>query len=197
MTQPKSPERRQTLFTRMFGTARFLMTVAVLAVFVGAAVLLIAGIIEMATAIWWHGLGAGSADAESVALRISVIEAVDVILVATVLFVIAFGLYQLFVDPALRLTLPLWLQVHAINELEARLAGMVVVVLGIIAMTRALDAHAETSAAAGAVAIAAVIAAISLFLYQEGRHQDVVATPPESAAATADASADASEDVSG
>ncbi|MFN8474764.1 MAG: YqhA family protein [Anaerolineae bacterium] len=197
MTQPPSPERRQTLFTRMFGAARFLMTVAVLAVFVGAVVLLIAGILEMAVAILAHGLGAGRAEAESVALRISVIEAVDVILVATVLFVIAFGLYQLFVDPALRLTLPRWLQVHAINELEARLAGMVVVVLGIIAMTRALDSHAEVSAAAGALAIAAVIAAISFFLYQEGRHRDAATTPTESAATAAEASAGASEDVGG
>ncbi|MFN8499929.1 MAG: YqhA family protein [Anaerolineae bacterium] len=196
MTQPKSPERRQTLFTRMFGAAQFLMTVAVLAVFFGAAVLLIAGIIEMATGILWHGLGAGSSEAEGVALRISVIEAVDVILVATVLFVIAFGLYQLFVDPGLRLTLPPWLQVHAINELEARLAGMVVVVLGIIAMTRALDSHAEASAAAGAVAIAAVIAAISLFLYQEGRHRDAAAGPTESAVTAAEGSADAPEDSS-
>ncbi len=188
MAQSKPPERRQTLFTRMFGAARFLMTVAVLAVFVGAAVLLIAGILEMATAVLRHGLGAGSAEAEAVALRISVIEAVDVILVATVLFVIAFGLYQLFVDPDLRLTLPRWLQVHAINELEARLAGMVVVVLGIIAMTRALDAHAETSAAAGAVAIAAVIAAISLFLYQEGRHRDAAADTSEEVSEDADGS---------
>ncbi|MFN8483217.1 MAG: YqhA family protein [Anaerolineae bacterium] len=197
MTQPQLPERRQTLFTRMFGAARFLMTVAVLAVFVGAAVLLIAGILEMVTAIVWHGLGAGTAEAESVALRISVIEAVDVILVATVLFVIAFGLYQLFVDPNLRLTLPPWLRVHAINELEGRLAGMVVVVLGIIAMTRALDSHAEASAAAGAVAIAAVIAAISFFLYQEGRHRDIAPTPAESSTTAADGSADTSEEASG
>ena len=94
----------------MFGATRYVMTLAVLAVFVGATVLLVVGIIEMADAVW-HGLfGTQSSVTESVSLRVAVIEAVDVILVATVLYVIAFGLYQLFVDPSLRASLPPWLR---------------------------------------------------------------------------------------
>ncbi len=141
MTEPAMPEKRPTLFTRLFGATRYVMTVAVLAVFVGATVLLVVGIMEMGGAVW-HAIFTGQASGtESVSLRVAVIEAVDVILVATVLFVIAFGLYQLFVDPALRSTLPAWLQIAGISNLEVRLAGMVITVLGIVALTRALEPH--------------------------------------------------------
>ena len=84
------------------------------------------------------------------------------------LFVIAFGLYQLFVDATLRSRLPPWLRITAIGNLEVRLAGMVITVLSIIALTQALETHGGSGTGTG-FEIAAVIAAISLFLYQEGR----------------------------
>ena len=153
----------------MFGATRYVMTMAVLAVFLGATVLLVDGIVQMVSAVWYR-ITMGQAEAsDSVALRVEVIEAVDVILVATVLFVIAFGLYQLFVDPTLRSTLPPWLRISAISNLEVRLAGMVITVLSIIALTQALESHGGAANGLG-FEIAAIIAAISLFLYQESRH---------------------------
>ena len=121
MPQPELPEPRPTLFTRMFGATRYVMTLAVLAVFVGATVLLVVGIIEMAGAVW-HGLfGARSSVTESVSLRVEVIEAVDVILVATVLYVIAFGLYQLWNYCAAHHTAALAADL-SIGSLEVRLS---------------------------------------------------------------------------
>jgi uncharacterized membrane protein YqhA len=179
MTEPAMPENRPTLFTRLFGATRYVMTVAVLAVFVGATVLLVVGIMEMGSAVL-HAIFTGQASGtESVSLRVAVIEAVDVILVATVLFVIAFGLYQLFVDPALRSTLPAWLKIAGISNLEVRVAGMVITVLGIVALTRALEPHSEASGSGIGFEIAAVIAAISLFLFQESKHHPPGAGPEE------------------
>jgi polyphosphate kinase 2 len=94
MTQPEELETRPTLFTRMFGATRYVMTLAVLAVFVGATVLLLDGIFEMGSAVWHRIIETQSNVTDSVSLRVAVIEAVDVILVATVLYVISFGLYQ-------------------------------------------------------------------------------------------------------
>ena len=153
----------------MVGATRYLMTVAVLAVFGGATVLLIEGIIEMARAVSRELFGSAMLEQSAVSLRVAVIEAVDVILVATVLFVIAFGLYQLFVDHSLRQSLPSWLQIDAISSLEVRMAGMVITVLGIIALTQALEPSREASGRSIGFQIAAVIAALSLFLLQEGR----------------------------
>lgn len=180
MTQPEELETRPTLFTRMFGATRYVMTLAVLAVFVGATVLLLDGIFEMGSAVWHRIIETQSNVTDSVSLRVAVIEAVDVILVATVLYVISFGLYQLFVDPRLRSTLPTWLQISSIGNLEVRLAGMVITVLSIIALTQALESHGNASGSGLGFEIAAIIAAISLFLYQESKHHRPAATPEES-----------------
>lgn len=178
MIDQESPEIRPTLFTRMFGATRYVMTLAVVAVFVGATVLLVDGIIQMGSAVW-HGIFGNKLEAtDSISLRVAVIESVDVILVATVLFVIAFGLYQLFVDPNLRSSLPSWLRITSIGNLEVRLAGMVITVLSIIALTQALESHGDAVNGFG-FEIAAVIAAISLFLYQESKHHRPDSTPEE------------------
>ena len=79
MTQPEAPEMRPTLFTRMFGAARYVMTLAVLAVFVGATVLLLDGIFGMGSAVWHRFYGYQPNVSDSVSLRVAVIEAVDVI----------------------------------------------------------------------------------------------------------------------
>jgi uncharacterized membrane protein YqhA len=178
MTEPEAPEKRPTLFTRLFGATRYVMTVAVLAVFLGATVLLVVGIIEMGSAVL-RAIFDQALVTESFSLRVAVIEAVDVILVATVLFVIAFGLYQLFVDPTLRSTLPAWLQISSISNLEVRLAGMVITVLSIVALTRALEPHSGGAGSGTGFEIAAVIAGISLFLYQESKHHPPSAGPDE------------------
>ncbi len=179
MTKPEEPEIRPTLFTRMFGATRYVMTLAVLAVFVGATVLLLDGIYGMGSAVWQRLYANQPSTADSVSLRVAVIEAVDVILVATVLYVIAFGLYQLFVDPRLRSTLPRWLQISSIGNREVRLAGMVITVLSIIALTQAREAHGNTTGSGLGFEIAAIIAAISLFLYQESKHHRPDSTPEE------------------
>jgi uncharacterized membrane protein YqhA len=177
MNQPDPDEKQPTLFTRMFGATRYIMTLAVLAIFLGAAVLLVVAVFEMARGIWSNVIVAEhSVDDVTLSLRVAVIDAVDTMLVATVLLIIAFGLYQLFVDPSLRSQLPHWLRVSGIGDLETRLAGMAIVVLGVIFLTQALESHGQGDLLGFGLAVAAVIAALSLFLYQESKH---VHTPPK------------------
>ena len=56
---------------------------------------------------------------------------------------------------------------------------MVITVLGIIALTQALESHGESGSSGFGFEIAAVIAAISLFLYQEGKHKPPGDNPEE------------------
>ncbi len=60
-------------------------------------------------------------------LSIVLIQAIDIFLLATVLYIIALGLYELFIDDAL--VLPHWLEVHTLDDLKARLLGVIVVIL--------------------------------------------------------------------
>jgi uncharacterized membrane protein YqhA len=166
-TKPTN-KRPQSFLAFIIGSTRYVMIVAVAGIFLGSTALLISGTFDIIRAVW--EIIAGVVPYESTELRITLIEAVDTVLVATVLYMIAIGLYQLFVAPTL--VLPAWLQTRGLNDLEKRLAGMVVTVLGVIFVTVALESHGNKDILGFGLAIASVIAAISLFLYQEGKfHQ--------------------------
>ena len=76
---------------------RFAIVLAVLGIFIGSLTLLISSTMEMILAIWDVLTGASNTGAGS--LRVILIEVVDSVLVAIVLYVIAIGLYQLFINP--------------------------------------------------------------------------------------------------
>lgn len=151
-------------FSRAIGATRYIMALAVFAIFVGSAALLVSATFEMFGAVWNELFGAGEDHGQ---LRVHLIESLDTVLVSTVLYVIAIGLYQLFVNQSLRL--PPWLQTYGVGDLEKRLAGMVITVLSVMFVTQVLQWHEGRDMLNLGLAIAAVIIAVSLFLYQEGK----------------------------
>ena len=92
---------------------------------------------------------------------LAAMAAVDSFLVAVVLYFIAVGLYQLSFHP---LPLPEWLVVHDLDELEDKLAQVVVVVLGIAFLERVVTWDGERDLLGFGVATALVIAALSYHL---------------------------------
>lgn len=121
MSEPENADKRLPLWARIMASIRYLMGLAVLGIFVGSTALLISGSVDMFTAVW-RALS-GTAD-YSEGLRLTLIESVDTVLVSTVLYMIAIGLYQLFIDPSL--TLPRWIHTQGLGDLEKRLAEMVI-----------------------------------------------------------------------
>jgi uncharacterized membrane protein YqhA len=158
-------------FARALGATRYVMALAVFAIFVGSVALLISATFEMFGAVWHEITHFGEDPDHYSQLRVHLIEALDTILVSTVLYVIAVGLYQLFVNRALKL--PKWLQTDGVGDLEKRLAGMVVTVLAVMFVTQVLQWHEGRDLLGLGLAIAAVIAAISMFLYQESKFHHV------------------------
>ena len=55
---------------------------------------------------------------------VEVLTAVDAILLGTVLLVIGYGLYELFIDADL--DVPQWLRVYDLDDLKSKLIGVVV-----------------------------------------------------------------------
>ncbi|HMQ55818.1 MAG TPA: YqhA family protein [Anaerolineae bacterium] len=164
--KPTRQEESPKLLARMMGSTRYAILLAVFGIFVGSVSLLISSTFEMIIAVW--ETLAGSRDVGDVELRIVLIEVVDTVLVATVLYMIAIGLYQLFVDSSI--SLPSWLQTRSLNDLELRLAGMSVTVVAVIFVTVALESHGNTNILGFGLATAAIIVALSLFIYIEGKH---------------------------
>ena len=87
---------------------------------------------------------------------VSILTAVDALLLSTVLLVIGYGLYELFVDSTVKL--PSWLQISSLDDLKSKLIGVVVAIIAVVfvgilvEMTNAQDVM-FIGAGAGAVLI--------------------------------------------
>lgn len=146
---------------RALGASRHLILIAVVGSFVAATVLL-----------GYAGVRVGQLTLEAVtapasakgfkALSLGFIEAVDGFLLATVFYIVAISLYELFVDDTV--TLPAWLVVHGLEDLKQKLAGVVVVVLGVLFLGQAVSWDGQRDLLGFGAAVALVIAALTLFL---------------------------------
>jgi len=168
MRDKPATSRQPGSVVRLLAGSRFIMILAVVGGFLGALLLLIVVTYELFSEIWGalfvHGeLGSGE-------LKVALIDSMDTYLVATVLFLISMGLYQLFIDS--EIPLPAWLQTRSVDDLEKRLAGMVITVLSVIFLTAAVQWKGGQDILWYGLAIGAVILGISVFLYQEGRHSN-------------------------
>ena len=61
-------------------------------------------------------------------IAIALIELVDGFLIATVLFIFAVNLYELFIDD---LSLPEWMLAHNLEELKTKLSGVIILVMAV------------------------------------------------------------------
>jgi uncharacterized membrane protein YqhA len=143
--------------------SRYLIGIAVVGTFVGATALLVYGVVEAHALVRtvlgvWLPAAANTSDPPPL---LAAIGAVDTFLVAVVLYFIAVGLYQLSFHP---LPLPEWLLVHDLDELEDKLAQVVVLVLGIAFLGQVVTWDGERDLLGFGVATALVIGALSFHL---------------------------------
>jgi uncharacterized membrane protein YqhA len=96
-------------------------------------------------------------------LQVVFIEMTDIFLLGTVLFIVSFGLYQLFVQPDL--PVPPWLRIDELDQLTARLIEVVGVLLSVTFLAFAVERIANTNLLEFGAAVALVTAALSLLLY--------------------------------
>jgi uncharacterized membrane protein YqhA len=72
----------------------------------------------------WLGIVSGAMQGTAISLQL--IEVMDAFLVAIVLYLLATGIYELFIGD---LALPDWMEVHSLNELESKLTSMIFLVI--------------------------------------------------------------------
>jgi uncharacterized membrane protein YqhA len=99
-------------------------------------------------------------------LVLSCIEITDIFLLATVLYVIAIGLYELFIDD--RVPLPAWLVITDIDDLKHKLISVVIAVLGVTFLGKIMSWHGEQNVQSLGIATGVVIAALTYFLNSKG-----------------------------
>jgi uncharacterized membrane protein YqhA len=90
------------------------------------------------------------------------IEIIDVFLVATVFYILALGLYELFIAKA---PLPGWLRICNLDDLKSLLLGMIIMALAVLVLGATLTWNGTSAILEYGLAIAAGIAAISFYVW--------------------------------
>jgi uncharacterized membrane protein YqhA len=94
---------------------------------------------------------------------VDVLTAVDAILLGTVLLVIGYGLYELFVDDLIEV--PSWLQVKDLDDLKSKLIGVVVAIISVVFVGVFVDANRADEVLAYGLGAGALVTGLALFAY--------------------------------
>jgi uncharacterized membrane protein YqhA len=152
---------------RIIGATRYLIIIAVVATLIAAGALLLFGAIDTAVVIQQLIAKPDFSDKTAKGLLLNFIEIVDVFLLATVLYIIAVGLYELFIDD--RVLVPAWLEIHDLDDLKDKLVGVVIVVIGVGFLGQFVSWDGQTNLLISGGGAALVIAALTYFLSQKPR----------------------------
>ena len=94
---------------------------------------------------------------------VNVLTAVDAILLGTVLLVIGYGLYELFIDTDI--DVPKWLQVNDLDDLKSKLIGVVVAIIAVVFVGVFVDSNRSQDVIAYGVGAGALVAGLAIFAY--------------------------------
>jgi uncharacterized membrane protein YqhA len=148
---------------RLLLASRYLVNLAVLAALLGAAAVLIYGISVLGNLIFelfvTHGFTIGAVKIAS----LSFIQLIDLLFLGVALYIIAVGLFHLFIDDSLHL--PRWLKIDNFDELKTVLMSVVIVILAINFTGVVVNWDGSGAILELGLAIAAVIAGLGLVIY--------------------------------
>jgi uncharacterized membrane protein YqhA len=153
----------------VFAASRFVIGLAVAGAFLGSVILLGIATITLINLGWSEITHLRTNGIESLTgqhldrLGVELIEIIDVILLGTVLYIVALGLYQLFIDR--HLPLPHWLKVGDLTDLKRDLIGVVVVLLGVSFLGEVVNWEGDANVLPLGAGVAFVIAALGLILW--------------------------------
>jgi uncharacterized membrane protein YqhA len=94
---------------------------------------------------------------------VTILTAVDTLLLATVLLVIGYGLYELFVDAGVQL--PPWLEIRSLDDLKAKLIGVVVAIIAVVFLGVLVDNTDPNEVMLVGIGAGAVVIGLAAFTY--------------------------------
>jgi uncharacterized membrane protein YqhA len=156
-----------SMFHRILTGSRYIILIAVIGSALAAlASLLYGGVMTVQAVI---GLLQGVNEKASKAVVVTFIEVIDLFLIGTVFYIIALGLYELFIDD--RLEMPAWLVIHSLDDLKSKLINSIVVIMGVYFLGALVDWNGDASLLILSGSIALVIGALTLFQFvQKGQN---------------------------
>jgi uncharacterized membrane protein YqhA len=150
------------MFNRALGASRYMIIVAVLGSLLAATTLIIYGGLEAAQLVAKTVADAEVTRKGAKAIALEFIEIVDLFLLGTVFYIVALGLYELFIDQEIRL--PEWLTIKTLDDLKDKLVAVVIVVLGVLFLGQVVSWDGQRDLLGFGAAIALVVVALTYFL---------------------------------
>jgi uncharacterized membrane protein YqhA len=124
---------------------------------IGALLLMAQGSIEMMVVVF----ESVTTDAYLKDTIVDVLTAVDAILLGTVLLVIGYGLYELFIDTEIKV--PAWLQVRDLDDLKSKLIGVVVAIVAVVFVGVFVDSNRADEVLSYGLGAGALVAGLAVF----------------------------------
>jgi uncharacterized membrane protein YqhA len=144
---------------RLLGVTRYAVFVPAIASIIGAILLMGQGSIEILKVV----IGAVTNEYGLKATIVEVLTAVDAILLGTVLLVIGYGLYELFIDAELEV--PLWLRVRDLDDLKSKLIGVVVAILAVVFVGVFVDSNRSGDVISYGIGAGALVVGLAIFAF--------------------------------
>jgi uncharacterized membrane protein YqhA len=145
------------LAAKVAGATRFFILAPIAGLAVAAIVMTVVAVLDVAKLT----MEAATHHVSVSQLVVGFIEVADIFLLAVVLYIMAVGLYELFIDD--NLPLPSWLVIHNLEDLKEKLVGVVIVVLGVFFLGRVIESQEPIEVLYLGGGIALVILALSYF----------------------------------
>jgi uncharacterized membrane protein YqhA len=98
----------------------------------------------------------------------SFVEVVDLFLIGTVFYIIALGLYELFIDE--HVVVPEWLVIHSLDDLKVKLINGVIVIMGVYFLGALINWDGQDDLLRLSAAVGLMIAALTFFQYTHARN---------------------------
>ncbi|NDI10395.1 MAG: YqhA family protein [Actinobacteria bacterium] len=144
---------------KILGLTRYAVFVPAIASIIGALLLMVQGSVEIVQV-------AIKAVTDPTSLKLTIVEvltAVDAILLGTVLLVIGYGLYELFIDSEIEV--PLWLRVEDLDDLKSKLIGVVVAIVAVVFVGVFVDSNRAGDVISYGVGAGALVLGLAVFAY--------------------------------
>ena len=144
---------------RILGLTRYVVFVPAIASIIGAVLLMAQGSLEILQVVF-NSLTSEFGLKETI---VEVLTAVDAILLGTVLLVIGYGLYELFIDTEIEV--PLWLRVEDLDDLKSKLIGVVVAILAVVFVGVFVDSNRSDDVISYGVGAGALVVGLAIFAF--------------------------------
>ena len=149
---------------------RRLIELSRFAVAVPAVTSIVASFVLMGIGVWEVVMSIVHLIDTSVSIKLTVVAiltAVDTFLLATVLLVIGYGLYELFVDSEVKL--PEWLEIRSLDDLKTKLIGVIVAILAVVFLGALVDRSDANSVMLIGAGVGAVVIGLAAFTFATKR----------------------------